>query len=380
MSIRFVIKVLTVVGVICPALVHAQGVSCGRIFSDPYNVNESLAHQLSEFRNSLKVLRKDIKDVADTKDPMSPIRDVEVDPREVAFLLQGSYRLILSNPAAKDVLSSTNLKIVKKGLSALKDFEKSLGEYSVKVELLKTAKKSNMPEDFIKYLKENRREVSKGLYKELKQEEYLDKNISAVIELSRKIQKFQIPENVDSRTWIRDSLKAEIERVNEKVENEMAPLIRSNKFGYHEIENGAHAFRRSLRWLKVYIESYADFFTLKRINPTEPAVELYASKFKVRYDEAGKIALRDVDYAKIIEAVEVLRKIKKSGEMKELLTHELINFGKWEGRKVSSTEAVQIIEKYFNYDSQALQIKSQEILADFESRSGLRTLLLEGGL
>ncbi|MBO9666773.1 MAG: hypothetical protein J7501_08150, partial [Bdellovibrio sp.] len=73
---------------------------------------------------------------------------------------------------------------------------------------------------------------------------------------------------MDSRNWIHDSLKSEIERINEKVESEMAPLIRAPVYGYHEIENGAHAFRRSLRWLKVYIESYADVFTLQKSSPT----------------------------------------------------------------------------------------------------------------
>jgi hypothetical protein len=379
MSNAFLIKVLTVVSVICPMVVHAEGLSCRRVFADPYNVNQTLADQLVELRHSLKALRSEIKEAADSKDPMSALNDVEVDPREVAFLLQGSYRLILSNPAAKDVLKDGNFKIVNKGLNALKDFEKSIGEYNVKVELLKTAKKSKMPEDFVDYLKSERRKLSKKLYRELKEDDYLDKDVSAVIDLSKKIQKFQIPENINSRTWIRDSLKSEIERINEKVDSEMAPLIRAKVYSYHEIENGAHAFRRSLRWLKVYIESYADFFTLVKTSPSEPTVAIYADKFKLQYNEPGKIPLRDIDYAKIIEAVDVLRKIKKSGEMKELLTQELVAFGRWDGRKISSAEAVKIIEQYFNYDSQALQSKSQEILADFESRNGMRSIIMEKG-
>ncbi|MBO9666772.1 MAG: hypothetical protein J7501_08145, partial [Bdellovibrio sp.] len=191
MSNAFLIKVLTVVCAICPLVAQAEGLSCRGIFVDSYNVNDSMAEQLSDLKHSLKDLRKSIKEVDDSKDPMSAVRDVEVDPREVAFLLQGSYRLILSNPAAKDVLSGSNLKIVKKGLNALKDFEKSFGEYYVKVELLKTAKKSKMPDDFIKYLKSERRALSKQLYRELKDDDYLDKDVSAVVGLSKKIQKFQ---------------------------------------------------------------------------------------------------------------------------------------------------------------------------------------------
>jgi hypothetical protein len=377
MSKTFVAKFLTIVCVICPMLVQAEGLSCRKVFADPYNLNESLADQLSDLKESLKALRREIKEAADSKDPMSAVHDLEVDPREVAFLLQGSYRLILSNPAAKDVLTESNLKIVKKGLNALKDFEKRFGEYYVKVELLKVAKKSKMPEDFIKYLKSERQRVSKKLYRDLKDEDYLDKDVTAVIELSKKIQKFKLPENVDSRKWIHDSLASEIERVNDKIDNEMAPLIRAPVYGYHEIENGAHAFRRSIRWLKVYIESYSEYFTLVRTTPSEPAVATYSDKFKLGYDEIGKIPLRDVDYAKIIENVEVLRKIKKSGEMKELLTQELILFGQWNGRPVGAAAAVSVIENYFNYDSQALQIKSQEILNNFQARRGMRSILVE---
>lgn len=380
MSKSFVAKLLTIVCVICPMLAQAEGLACRRIFvADPYSLNESLADQLSELRDAMKDLRRELKETADSKDPMSAVHELETDPRDVAFLLQGSYRLILSNPAAKDVLSEANLKIVKKGLNALKDFEKSFGEYYVKVELLKVAKKSKMPEDFIKHLKSEKQKLSKKLYRELKDHEYLDKDITAVINLSRKIQKFQIPENVDSRTWIRDSLYSEIERINQKIETEMAPLIRAPTYGYHEIENGAHAFRRSLRWIKVYIESYADYFTLVRTNPTESAVAKYADKFKLQYDEAGKIPLRDVDYAKIIEAVEVLRKIKKSGEMKELLTQELVLFKQWNGREVSPEESERLIEHYFNYDSRTLQLKSQEILTNFQARNGMRSILVERG-
>lgn len=352
---------------------------CQTVFKDSFNINESMEIQLAELKHALKDLRHEIKESKDRKDPMSSLKEIETDPRELAYLLQGAYRLILSNPQAQAILSGRDLKIVRRGLSELKKFEKDLGQYSVQTDLLKTARKSEMAPDFLRYLKDRRRKVSQSVYHKLKDDNYLNGNISAVGKLSQKIQKFQIPEGVDSKQWLQDSLASEIQRVLFKVQTEMAPLIRSPKFGYHEIENGAHAFRRSLRWLKVYIESYPDFFTLKQSAASDATVTAFRAKFKIGYDEPGKIALKDTEYAKILEFVDTLKKVKKAGEMKELLTQELIEFGQWNGSKINREQAEQIMEQFFHQEGN-LQKIAQDILREFEARDGFRFIFAEATL
>ncbi|MNK06307.1 hypothetical protein D3C87_242020 [compost metagenome] len=361
--------------------VFAAGPQCRRVWLGPANINEAVHQKLTDLHSTLANLRKAIKTTEMQSDPLSALQRIDQDPREIAYLLQGAYRLIISHPSAKTLLSEKDYKRVKKGLDELKWLEKTLGKYSVQTELLETAVKNQLPADFIYFLAARRDQVSQESYRELKEADYLNKEISAVMELTDKFSKVEIPREFDQTQWLRISLQNEVVRINGKVSTEMAPLIRKDTYGYRELEEGAHAFRRSLRWIKVYLNAYSDHFSLVRDSNKSPAttelIERYKAKFSLRYDDAGPIKIRDTDYAKIIKYVDSLRKVKKTGEMQELLTHELTTFGRWNEKPITHEEAARIIESILIKEEGKLERKTKEILDDYEATAGFKDMIVE---
>lgn len=377
--------ILTCAALLGHSAAFAEGPQCARIWLGKPDINMSVQQKLTDLQKTLLKLRQDIKAAADKNDPLAPLITLEHDPRELAYLLQGSYRLIIAHPMAKELLTEKDFKRVKKGLDELKWLEKTLGRYTTQIELLETAQKHEMAPDFIRHLQSRREQVSQEVYAELKKADYLDKEISAITELTEKISKFKIPENFDQRNWLKASLESELARIHEKVQTEMAPLIKTNSYGYHELEFGAHALRRSLRWIKVYLNAYPDHFILVKDKSalSEKDTEMmtkYNGKFSLSYSGDGVLQIRDTDYARIIKYVDSLRKIKKAGEMQELLSQELTLFGRWNGQFIGRERAIQVISEPIKKEDGKLEKKTQEILIEFESRNGFEDILMEGAL
>lgn len=337
--------------------------------------------KLTDLQGTLLKLRLELKKDSLSPDPLSVLKNLDNDPRELAYLLQGSYRLIIAHPRAATVLTAKDFSRLEKGLKEVKWLEKTLGQYSVQLELLETAQSKNLAPDFIEYLTQRRNEVSQKTYKLLKDADYLNKEVSAVNELLEKLAKIQWPPGFDSIQWIKQSLQSEIYRVNEKVQTEMAPLIRKPLYGYREVEDGAHAFRRSLRWIKMYLNAYQSQFRLvSQPNKTAGEQELvnkFQDKFVLYYDSLGQIQIRDVDYAQLIKSVDALRKIKRNGEMMELLSHELTMFGRYNGQAVTADSARIIIYDLLKKDDGKIERKTQEMLSDYETRNAYQDMIME---
>lgn len=355
---------------------------CRNIWIDS-KLNESAIDKLTDLQKTMAGLRTALKQNAYSEDPMSSLKGLEQDPRELAYLLQGAYRLMISHPSAKEILTEKDHSRLEKGLKQMKWLEKTLGTYAVHVELLETAQAKGMAPDFIQFLTDRRNDVSQITLALLKDKNYLDKEISAVAELTEKMAKVDVPEGAQAAVWLKDSLKTEILRIEEKVKTTMAPLIRKPLYGYHEVEEGAHSFRRSLRWIKMYLNAYPGQFRLvshpnKNLSDAE-LIAKYQDKFVLRYDSLGQIQIRDLDYALILKSVDALRKIKRNGEMTELLSQELGNFGRYNGVIVTADQARALMTQALKKDEGKIERKTQEMLTDYELRNSFKNIIVEDG-
>ncbi|MFS4457539.1 hypothetical protein [Bdellovibrio sp. HCB2-146] len=372
------------VAILCHfSVAQAIPMTCESLFKGPAGVSASIEEPLVALRDLLSQFQKSLLEPRESEDILSPLKDLPEDPREIAFVLQGSYRLLLSHPHVNDILSEKQIRKLQAGMDQMKWFEKKLGEYGNSKDLVKAAKKIEVPLDFLEHLKAQRNSLAQTIHDKLLKRGYIDAEISAVTGLIEELRGMRKLDSKMSDTYLPESLQAEILRVKEKVDSEMKGLIMKPTYTFHEVEEGAHAFRRSLRWLKVYILAYRDHFSL--IEQKNPATayeshlrELYASDLSIALSVDGKIKLREMDYYLLNDLIAELRKIKGIGEIKEQMTRELISFGKWNGRVVSAEKATDIVAARLDEKLVDLEIRTQEILGNYENAFGLRRMIVGG--
>lgn len=340
---------------------------CSKIFeasvAEVASIQDLISLQLTELKATLLEFRQELKSSKGGKNRLKTLQELKEDPREIAYILQGAYRLILAHPEAGQVLSASEKKSLEKGLRDMKWLEKTLGTYSVQVDLLKTAKKIKAADDFVEYLTEQRKKSFHDMMEQLKDHDFLDKEVNAVSIHIEKLKRLNSLGKLNQQEWVRKSFQSELDRVREKVETEMKPLIQRKKYGYIELEEGAHAFRRSLRWLRVYLQAYSGYFYTRESSP-------FSSQ-----PSSKKLELDVNKYRHLIESIEELRKIKKPGEMQEKLAEAVVAFGFWNGTPVNGANASLFIHPLMTQKFENIEQKTQEILELYEAHDGFRGIL-----
>jgi hypothetical protein len=325
-------------------------------------LHETIVEQLEDLRLSMTKLRSELKLNKGQANRLSALKTLGEDPREKAFLLQGAFRLMLAHPKASELFSENDLQNLEKGLKKMKRLEKFLGTYQVQIELCKSGQKLGVPADFQAHLEYQRDQISEEIISELKENNFLDGDISAISKLMTKMQRWESGAGPKAFTVIRESLKAEFERVRQKVDTEMKPLIQKPVYTFHEIEEGGHAFRRSIRLLRLYIKAFAaHFFTQKY------------SEFGT--DPKDRIEIDYESYQVLEASIEQLRKIKKPGEMREQMAHALEEYGAWDGATVDAARSFQIVDGLMAPKFENMELKTQEILKVYEAHDGFKDIL-----
>lgn len=361
----------------------ARALSCEGLFQGPPQVSTSIEEPLTALRDSLDQLNTALKNpyLALEADALSPLKDLPEDPRELSYLLQGSYRLLISHPQATAILSEKQLRKLQDGMDQMKWLEKKLGQYQNSKDLAKAGRKIEAPADFVNYLEAQRNLNANIVIEKLRKREFLSDELSTVQSLVEQLQGMKKLDAKITQNYLPESLQAEIQRVQEKVNLEMKPLMLAKKYGYHELEDGAHAFRRSLRWLKVYIMAYKDHFSLvdKEGPPTAAEKVLrdkYLSKEDALLSPDGAIQLRETDYLMLVEMVAELRKIKGAGEIRENLTNALTAFGRWNGQPVDAVKATELISVRTEAKLVDAEIRTQEILHRYEQNNAFQDMII----
>lgn len=361
----------------------ARALSCESLFKGPPQASTSIEEPLTALRQSLDELNTALKNpsLALEGDLLSPLKELSEDPRELSYLLQGSYRLLISHPQAMKILSEKQLRKLQDGLDQMKWLEKKLGFYQNSKDLAKAARKIEAPADFVNYLETQRNLNAKVVIEKLRKREFLSDEISTVQALIEELQGMKKLNARISEDYLPESLQSEIERVQSKVNLEMKPLMLQRTFGYHELEYGAHAFRRSLRWLKVYIMAYKDHFSLvETLGPPTAAQKIlrdkYLAKEEAQLSVDGAIKLRESDYYMLIEMVAELRKIKGAGEIRENLTNALTTFGRWNGEPVDAAKATELVAVRTEAKLQDVETRTQEILRRYEANNAFQNMII----
>ncbi len=360
--------------------VAARSFTCERIFQQAPETSTSIQIPLKALRQSLLELHTALKSQVLDGDALSPLKNLTEDPRELSYLLQGSYRLLLSHPEVQGILSKKQIQKLENGLSEMKWLEKQLGQYQNSKELVKAGRKISAPSDFLEYLENQRNLLSQKVLAKLQEREFLTDELSVIDTLVSELHSMKKLDRRVSQDFLLKSLRSEIERVQEKVEKEMKPLMLRPSYGFHELENGAHAFRRSLRWLKVYIVAYRDHFTLlpplRPLNSADAALhDKYLPKDEVQLGLSGSIRLRETEYYTLLDMIAELRKIKGAGEIREDLTLALTDFGRWDGQFVDASQAATLISSRTEAKLQNAESRTQEILALYEKLNSFRNLI-----
>lgn len=361
----------------------ARALSCEGLFKGSPQASTSIEEPLTALRQSLDELNTALKNPSLTLegDLLSPLKELSEDPRELSYLLQGSYRLLISHPQAMKILSEKQLRKLQDGLDQMKWLEKKLGFYQNSKDLAKAARKIEAPADFVNYLEAQRNLNARAVIEKLRKREFLSDEISTVQALIEELQGMKKLNSRISEDYLPESLQSEIERVQDKVNLEMKPLMLRKSYGYHELEDGAHAFRRSLRWLKVYIMAYKDHFTLvETLGPPTAAEKIlrdkYLAKEEAQLSIEGAIKLRESDYYMLIEMVAELRKIKGAGEIRENLTNALTTFGRWNGEPVDAAKATELVAVRTEAKLQDVEIRTQEILRRYELNNAFQNMIV----
>lgn len=363
------------------SVVHARALSCQDLFSEKPLVSTSIEEPLSALKSSLDELQAALKKPALESDSLSPLKTLSDDPRELSYLLQGSYRLLISHPQAAVILSEKQFRKLQDGLDQMKWLEKKLGQYQNSKDLAKAGRKIEAPADFVAYLEAQRDLNANIVIEKLRKRQFLTDEISVVQELLLQLQGMKKLNGRITENYLPESLQAEIQRVAEKVRLEMKPLMLQKEYGYHELEDGAHAFRRSLRWLKVYIVAYKDHFVLvDKMGPPTASEKVLRDKYLEKQDALlssnGSIGLREADYLMLVEMVAELRKIKGAGEIRENLINALVAFGRWNGQPVDLNKATELISVRTEAKLQDVELRTQEILRRYENNNAFQDMIV----
>jgi hypothetical protein len=316
---------LTVLSILGLVPSFGQGAPlCTEVFRDGAReqIQHSIQDQLASLRKEMQQLRRDLNENKNKNNRLEALDDIENDPRETAYVLQGAYRLLIAHPRASEIFTADDLK-----------------------------------------LRHQRDETSESVLQDLRSHDFLDKEISGVEIQMRRLKKWESQVGSSAPGLIQESLQSEIARVRGKVMTEMKPLILKSHYNSADLEDGAHAFRRSLRWLRVYIDAYRDYFYT-----TVP------SEFG-SVASAEKLELNIQEYKLLDKSIERLRKIKKPGEMRERLARCYEQFAEELRRPLAPGAAFAFVDRLMSEKFDDLEVRTQEILQTYEQHEGFTGLL-----
>lgn len=186
----------------------------------------------------------------------------KTDLRGLLFSIESILRLHLKT---NNIKFKHHQELAKKSLSKLKEFEDLLGLYSLYEDIDKFAKQNHLKPIKRKYTKEQLEEYifTNWIiphYKNLKDPFAKTFELTPIYKLQIDLLKINFPEN--SNKNIKRMLTQEIKRINKK-NKYLSQFILKDQNSIKNLEEGFHEWRRAIRWISIYIQSYRNQFYLK---------------------------------------------------------------------------------------------------------------------
>lgn len=225
--------------------------------------------------------------------------------RGVLFSLEGILRIHVKNEEA--FKSKQDSKTIRKALLRLKALEDSLGQFSYAFEIKDYAKEKGI------YSKKLDRHVKKANHIFKKN---FKKQVRDIKSSSKELSKITWPD----KDQLLRLLSMEIRRTDTKISVKLKPLINKSKYSDYEIQEGLHEWRRAIRWISIYYQSYKNIFRIEpKPNPNKKEQSLIK---KYRLDPfclLGKtksaISVSNVDFYLLSDFIKKVGDIKVEAEI-----------------------------------------------------------------
>ena len=179
------------------------------------------------------------------------IKDLPNHPeiRGALFSLESILRLHIRGGAFSDKTK----KVLQKNLESLKAFEDEIGSYSYSKEMVEYYFLKTKQEN--KKLKKNFKSSKKNF------KTNFDSHYKALQKSYKSLMGIDWP---NAKDFIPTALQKEVYQVDVKIATKLKPLLLKKKYSNYEIQEGLHEWRRSIRWVSIYFQTYKDLFHLSR--------------------------------------------------------------------------------------------------------------------
>lgn len=265
--------------------------------------------QMARFQNSLDSLESILKDSIDGNSlNFQSLKKARVP----LFYLESLGRLYRDMPKGG--------KRIGKFFDDIKDLEDAIGAFDLRTSLLEEAISLKLSSSKIIELEAQVEETKKALAKLLKTRDWSDGK--RLEKIRKQLNKIKWPNSNEDTLYLNSTIKESVIKLQDKIDSELAPLIRKKDYDYEALELGLHEFRRGIRWIALYLQAAKDVYALKEVDPStlnEKDLDVYNTYHDNKYAQLGnsksaKILIPQVPYLYLTKFIHLIGEIKDKGE------------------------------------------------------------------
>lgn len=257
-----------------------------------------------------------------------PDKNLKLKTRDLLFELEGLLRLHIKTQS----LSKKQLKTANKILAFLKKAEDFLGRLDLANALQKESKTFNLVSE--KELKN----IKESLLNDWTDISEIEKNF---LELDLKYQ----PKS------ILKLLSRELKRIDAKSRG-LKEYINEETYSHENLELGFHEWRRSIRWISIYIQFYKNHFCLKEgLNKTPyPLLKEFENSVFTQFPKKAPISMNKQFFYKLSSYIYYSGKLKEKLEVKTLLDKDsFINYEYLSQKMYNKFNKEQLLKNFKKY-------------------------------
>lgn len=230
----------------------------------------------------------------------TPDKNLKLKTRDLLFELEGLLRLHIKTQS----LSKKQLKTANKILAFLKKAEDFLGRLDLSNTLQKESKSFNLVS------KKELKNIKESLINDWTDISRIEKNF---LELDFKYQ----PKS------ILKLLSRELKRIDVKSRS-LKKYIDQEAYSHENLELGFHEWRRSIRWISIYIQFYKNYFYLvESSNKTPyPILKEFEDSIFTQFPKKAPISMNKRIFYELSAYIYYSGKLKEKLEVKTLLKKE----------------------------------------------------------
>ncbi len=131
-----------------------------------------------------------------------------------------------------------------------KKLDDAIGAFDLRASLLEEAISLKLSSSKVSELEAHLDETKKALAKLLKKRDW--GNGKRLEKIRKQLYKIKWPNSNEDTLYLNSTIKESVIKLHDRIDNELAPLIRKEDYGYEALKLGLHEFRRGIRWTALY--------------------------------------------------------------------------------------------------------------------------------